>query len=98
MSASKTSGSLGICQPSRSLCRLGENIPTQVGHQASDFYAATFLAGSLGEMGIHTVADLQARFRERKGLLGSLSDDILVCRRSPYRRNQPSSLMLEPLL
>jgi phosphoketolase len=52
------------------------NIVTEVGHHAPGFYSAMFLDGSLGEMGIHTVEDMMARFRERHGLLGHLSGAI----------------------
>jgi phosphoketolase len=52
------------------------NIVTEVGHHAPGFYSAMFLDGSLQEMGIHTVADMMAKFRERHGLLGHLSGAI----------------------
>ncbi len=52
------------------------NIITEVGHHAPGFYSAMFLDGSLQEMGIHTVEDMMARFRERDGLLGHLSGAI----------------------
>lgn len=52
------------------------HIVTEVGHHAPGFYSAMFLDGSLEEMGIHTVSQLQARFRERAGLLGHLSGAI----------------------
>lgn len=52
------------------------NIVTEVGHHAPGFYSAMFLDGSLEDMGIHTMSDLQARFRERDGLLGHLSGAI----------------------
>ncbi len=52
------------------------NIVTEVGHHAPGFYSAMFLDGSLADMGIHTMTDLQARFRERDGLLGHLSGAI----------------------
>lgn len=52
------------------------NIVTEVGHHAPGFYSAMFLDTSLEEMGIHTVAQMQARFREREGLLGHLSGAI----------------------
>ena len=52
------------------------NIVTEVGHHAPGFYSAMFLDGSLEAMGIHTMDDLQARFRERDGLLGHLSGAI----------------------
>ncbi|MDA8390145.1 MAG: phosphoketolase [Gammaproteobacteria bacterium] len=53
-----------------------KHIVTEVGHHAPGFYSAMFLDGSLKAMGIHTVADLRARFRERHGLLGHLSGAI----------------------
>ena len=52
------------------------NIVTEVGHHAPGFYSALFLDTSLETMGIHTVADMRARFRERHGLLGHLSGAI----------------------
>lgn len=52
------------------------NIITEVGHHAPGFYSAMFLDTSLEEMGIRTVADMMARFRERHGLLGHLSGAI----------------------
>ena len=52
------------------------NIVTEVGHHAPGFYSAMFLDGSLEEMGIHTMEDMMARFRERHGLLGHLSGAI----------------------
>ncbi len=81
MTASKASGHPGgfasQAEAYAALVYLGQkNIPTEVGHHAPGFYAAMFLDGSLAEMGIHTVADLQARFREREGLLGHLSGYI----------------------
>ena len=52
------------------------NIVTEVGHHAPGFYSAMMLDGSLEAMGIHTVEDMMARFRERDGLLGHLSGAI----------------------
>ena len=52
------------------------NIVTEVGHHAPGFYSAMFLDTSLEEMGINTVTDIQARFREREGLLGHLSGAV----------------------
>ena len=52
------------------------NILTEVGHHAPGFYSAMFLDGSLEEMGIQTMDDMMARFRERHGLLGHLSGAI----------------------
>ena len=52
------------------------NIVTEVGHHAPGFYSAMFLDSSLEEMGIHTVEQMQQRFRERDGLLGHLSGAI----------------------
>ncbi len=52
------------------------NIVTEVGHHAPGFYSAMFLDGSLEAMGIHTMTELQQRFRERDGLLGHLSGAI----------------------
>ena len=52
------------------------NIVTEVGHHAPGFYSAMFLDGSLEEMGINTLDDMMARFREKHGLLGHLSGAI----------------------
>lgn len=52
------------------------NMVTEVGHHAPGFYSAMFLDTSLEDMGIHTVADMRSRFRERHGLLGHLSGAI----------------------
>lgn len=52
------------------------NIVTEVGHHAPGFYSAMFLDQSLEEMGINTVSDMMARFREQHGLLGHLSGAI----------------------
>jgi len=52
------------------------NMVTEVGHHAPGFYSAMFLDTSLEDMGIHTVAEMRARFRERHGLLGHLSGAI----------------------
>ncbi len=52
------------------------NIVTEVGHHAPGFYSAMFLDSSLEDMGIRTMDDLMARFREREGLLGHLSGAI----------------------
>ncbi len=52
------------------------NIVTEVGHHAPGFYSAMFLDGSLEEMGIRTMDDMMARFREKHGLLGHLSGAI----------------------
>ncbi|MEQ1667208.1 MAG: phosphoketolase, partial [Sulfuriferula sp.] len=60
-----------------SLMMLGHtNIVTEVGHHAPGFYSSMFLDTSLQEMGIHTVADMMTRFREKDGLLGHLSGAI----------------------
>ncbi|NEX20961.1 phosphoketolase [Thiorhodococcus mannitoliphagus] len=79
--ASKQSGHPGGFASSAdayaSLVMLGHtNIVTEVGHHAPGFYSAMFLDGSLEDMGIRTVTDLQSRFRERDGLLGHLSGAI----------------------
>ncbi|WP_038087017.1 phosphoketolase family protein [Acidihalobacter prosperus] len=52
------------------------NIVTEVGHHAPGFYASMFLDGSLEAMGIRTLNDMMARFREKHGLLGHLSGAI----------------------
>jgi len=79
--ASKESGHPGGFASSAdayaALVMLGHtNIVTEVGHHAPGFYSAMFLDGSLEDMGIHTMNHLQARFRERDGLLGHLSGAI----------------------
>jgi phosphoketolase len=53
-----------------------KNILTEVGHHAPGFYSNVFLDRSLEDMGIHTVAQLGERFREKHGLLGHLSGQI----------------------
>lgn len=52
------------------------NIVTEVGHHAPGYYSSMFLDTSLEAMGIFTVADMMARFREKHGLLGHLSGAI----------------------
>ncbi len=52
------------------------NIVTEVGHHAPGFYSAMFLDTSLETMGIRTMADMMARYREKHGLLGHLSGAI----------------------
>jgi phosphoketolase len=52
------------------------NLVTEVGHHAPGFYSAMFLDTSLEDMGIRTVAEMRARFREMHGLLGHLSGAI----------------------
>ncbi len=79
--ASKESGHPGGFASSAdayaALVMLGHtNIVTEVGHHAPGFYSAMFLDGSLEAMGIRDMNDLQARFRERGGLLGHLSGAI----------------------
>lgn len=79
--ASKESGHPGGFASSAdayaALVMLGHtHIVTEVGHHAPGFYSAMFLDGSLEDMGIFTMNDLQARFRERDGLLGHLSGAI----------------------
>lgn len=79
--ASKESGHPGGFASSAdayaSLVMLGHtNIVTEVGHHAPGFYSAMFLDGSLEDMGIHDMNQLQERFRERGGLLGHLSGAI----------------------
>jgi len=73
MTASKASGHPGgfasCTEAYAALVHLGfKNILTEVGHHAPGFYSAMFLDGSLAAMGIETVADLCARFREKEGL------------------------------
>ncbi|MDJ0738441.1 MAG: phosphoketolase [Gammaproteobacteria bacterium] len=79
--AAKESGHPGgfasIADAYAALTVLGHtNIVTEVGHHAPGFYSAMFLDGSLEAMGIRNMRQLQARFRERDGLLGHLSGAI----------------------
>jgi phosphoketolase len=53
-----------------------KHLMAEPGHHAPGYYGATFLDGSLEAMGIRTVKDLVARFRERGGLLGHPSGAI----------------------
>jgi phosphoketolase len=81
ITASKASGHPGgfasSAEAIAALFMLGyKNMPTEVGHHAPGFYSLMFLDGSLAQMGIHTVSDLRARFREKHGLLGHLSGYI----------------------
>ncbi len=81
MCGSKGSGHPGgfasSAEAHAALMMLGHtNIVTEVGHHAPGFYSSMFLDGSLEEMGISTMNDMMARFRERHGLLGHLSGAI----------------------
>lgn len=81
MCASKGSGHPGGFASSAdvyaALVLLGHTqILTEVGHHAPGFYSAMFLNSSLTALGIHTMTDLMARFREQHGLLGHLSGAI----------------------
>lgn len=81
ITASKQSGHPGGFASSAdviaSLVMLGhKNLITEVGHHAPGYYSAVFLDQSLEAMGIYTVDDLSARFREKDGLLGHLSGQI----------------------
>ncbi len=81
MTASKASGHPGgfasIADTIAALVMLGyKNLITEVGHHAPGFYSNKFLDGSLEAMGIETIAQLCARFRETDGLLGHLSGQI----------------------
>ncbi len=81
MCAAKASGHPGgfasSAEAYAALVMLGHtNIVTEVGHHAPGFYSAMFLDGSLEGLGIRTMTDLMARFREQHGLLGHLSGAI----------------------
>ncbi|MGH7996386.1 MAG: phosphoketolase [Opitutaceae bacterium] len=81
LAATKASGHPGgFCSGAEAhaaLVMLGhKNIMTEVGHHAPGYYASLFLDGSLEGLGIRTVAQLGARFRESNGLLGHLSGAI----------------------
>ncbi|MDJ0530896.1 MAG: phosphoketolase [Xenococcaceae cyanobacterium MO_207.B15] len=81
ITASKQSGHPGgfasIADGIAALVMLGyKNIITEVGHHAPGFYSKVFLDRSLEAMGIKTVQDMRARYREMHGLLGHLSGQI----------------------
>ena len=81
MTGAKASGHPGgfasSAEAYAALVMLGHtNIVTEVGHHAPGFYSAMFLDSSLEDMGIRTVQDLRARYREKHGLLGHLSGAI----------------------
>lgn len=81
MCGSKGSGHPGgfasSAEAHAALMMLGHtNIVTEVGHHAPGFYSSMFLDSSLEEMGISTMDDMMARFREKHGLLGHLSGAI----------------------
>ena len=81
MCGSKGSGHPGgfasSAEAHAALLMLGHtNMVTEVGHHAPGFYSAMFLDSSLEEMGIRTMHDMMARFREKHGLLGHLSGAI----------------------
>lgn len=81
MTGSKSSGHPGGfasgAEAYAAMVMLGHtNIVTEVGHHAPGFYSAMFLDTSLEAMGITTVDELRARFREQHGLLGHLSGAI----------------------
>ncbi len=81
MTAAKSSGHPGGFMSSAeavaALMMLGyKNIVTEVGHHAPGYYSAMFLDTSLERMGIRTVGDLAARFREQGGLLGHVTGAI----------------------
>ncbi len=81
MTGAKASGHPGgfasSAEAYAALVMLGHtNIVTEVGHHAPGFYSAMFLDASLEDMGIRTVQDLRARYREKHGLLGHLSGAI----------------------
>lgn len=79
--ATKASGHPGgFCSSAEAVAALfllgHKTVFTEVGHHAPGYYSALFLDGSLEAMGIRTVADFAARFREQHGLLGHLSGAI----------------------
>ncbi len=81
MTGAKASGHPGgfasSAEAYAALVMLGHtNIVTEVGHHAPGFYSAMFLDSSLEDMGIRTVQELRARYREKHGLLGHLSGAI----------------------
>jgi phosphoketolase len=81
LAASKASGHPGgFCSSAEAIAALWmlghKNCFTEVGHHAPGYYSALFLDRSLEDMGIATVAQMTARFRETHGLLGHLSGAI----------------------
>jgi len=81
LAASKASGHPGgFCSSAEAVAALWmsgfKNCFTEVGHHAPGYYSALFLDRSLEDMGIRTVAEMTARFRETHGLLGHLSGAI----------------------
>lgn len=81
LAASKASGHPGgFCSSADVVAALNllgyKNLFTEVGHHAPGYYSALFLDGSLEAMGIRTVTEMTARFRETHGLLGHLSGAI----------------------
>jgi phosphoketolase len=81
VAASKASGHPGgFCSSADVVAALNllghKNLFTEVGHHAPGYYSALFLDGSLEAMGIRTVTEMTARFRETHGLLGHLSGAI----------------------
>ncbi len=81
LAAAKASGHPGgFCSSAEAVAALWmlghKNCFTEVGHHAPGYYAALFLDRSLEDMGIRTVAEMTARFRERHGLLGHLSGAV----------------------
>ena len=76
--ASKGSGHPGgfasSAEAHAALMMLGHtNIVTEVGHHAPGFYSSMFLDSSLEEMGINTMDDMMARFREKHGSWSAFS-------------------------
>lgn len=81
LAASKASGHPGgFCSSADVVAALNllgyKNLFTEVGHHAPGYYSALFLDGSLEAMGIRTVTEMTARYRETHGLLGHLSGAI----------------------
>jgi phosphoketolase len=61
------------------------NIVTEVGHHAPGFYSAMFLDGSLEAMGIRTMQQLRARFRERTACSVTCPAPSPACSPRPVR-------------
>ena len=81
VTAAKASGHPGGFSSSAeliaALIMLGQkHLMTEVGHHAPGYYSAAFLDRSLETIGIRTVTDFAARYREHGGLLGHLSGAI----------------------
>ena len=101
MTATKVSGHPGgfasSAEAVASLVMLGhKNIVTEVGHHAPGYYSVAFLDRSLEAMGIGTIGELCARYREQKGLFGHVTPAIpgLVAPAGPLGQGQHFAMAL----